>query len=90
MTSTTAGYIIITYRIECPRKGVLKNQKMKFIYKIPEFLKEVRIEMKKVTWLSRQETFKYTMIVVGVSIGVALFLGLWDFIFSTLLKKFIL
>jgi len=58
--------------------------------KITTFLKEVRLEMKKVNWPTRQETLRYTLIVIGVSIVVAVFLGGIDFIFTTFLNKFIL
>ncbi|PIQ98365.1 MAG: preprotein translocase subunit SecE, partial [Candidatus Nealsonbacteria bacterium CG11_big_fil_rev_8_21_14_0_20_39_9] len=50
--------------------------------KIITFLKEVRLEMKKVNWPTRQETLKYTLIVIGVSVAVAVFLGTLDFIFT--------
>ncbi len=53
------------------------------------FLKEVRVEMKKVTWPTREETIKYTLIVIGTSAVVAVFLGGLDFIFTWLLNKFI-
>lgn len=58
--------------------------------KIATFLKEVKLEMKKVNWPSKQETIKYTLIVIGVSIVVAAFLGTLDYIFVILLEKFIL
>jgi len=63
---------------------------MKFLSKIITYLKEVRVEMKKVNWPTRQETLKYTLIVVGISVAVAVFLGSIDFIFTTFLNKFIL
>ena len=46
--------------------------------------------MKKVNWPNRQETIRYTLIVVGVSFAVAIFLGALDFIFTTLLNRFVL
>ena len=58
--------------------------------KIPTFLKEVRLEMKKVNWPTRSQTIRYTLIVIGVSLAVAAFLGTLDFIFNILLTKFIL
>ena len=58
--------------------------------KIITFLKEVRLEIKKVNWPTKQETLRYTLIVIGISVAVAIFLGSLDFIFSTLLSKFIL
>ena len=58
--------------------------------KIIVFLKEVKLEMKKVNWPTRKETIRYTLIVIGVSVAVAAFLGTLDFIFNTLLTRFIL
>ncbi len=54
------------------------------------FLKDVQLEVKKVNWPTRKETLKYTLIVIGVSAVVAAFLGGLDYIFSTLLNKFII
>ncbi len=71
-------------------KAVLKSLTMNFFTKIITFLKEVRLEMKKVNWPTRSQTIRYTLIVIGVSLAVAAFLGLLDFIFNTLLTKFIL
>ncbi|MFH0852033.1 MAG: preprotein translocase subunit SecE [bacterium] len=58
--------------------------------KIANFLKEVKVELKKVTWPTRQETIKYTLLVIGVSAGVAIFLGGLDYIFQLLLSRFVL
>jgi len=58
--------------------------------KIVTFLKEVRIEMKKVNWPTRETTIRYTLIVVGISVIVAIYLGGLDLLFTALLNKFIL
>ena len=57
--------------------------------KLWTYLKEVRVEMKKVNWPTREETIKYTLIVIGVCLGVALFLGGLDYAYTALLNKFI-
>lgn len=57
--------------------------------KIINFVKEAQEELKKVSWLSREQTIKYTGIVIGVSLAVALFLGILDLFFSTGVGKFI-
>jgi preprotein translocase subunit SecE len=51
--------------------------------KLTEYLKESVAEMKKVTWPTKKETYNYTILVIVVSIGVALFLGILDYIFTT-------
>ena len=63
---------------------------MNFFNKITTFLKEARLEMKKVNWPTQRETIRYTLIVIAVSATVAAFLGTLDFIFTTLLNRFIL
>lgn len=55
--------------------------------RIGEFLKDVKIELKKVSWPSRQETIKLTGVVILISVILAAFLGLLDFGFITLLNK---
>jgi len=58
--------------------------------KVITFLKEVRLEMKKVNWPTKEETIKYTLIVIGISVVVAIFLGGFDILFTTLLENFVL
>ncbi|OGZ78751.1 MAG: preprotein translocase subunit SecE [Candidatus Staskawiczbacteria bacterium RIFOXYD2_FULL_37_9] len=54
------------------------------------FFKEVLVEMKRVSWLSQKDVLRYTLIVLGVTIGSAAFLGGLDFIFTEIIKRFIL
>lgn len=63
---------------------------MTLTQKINTFFKDVWAEMKRVSWLSQKDIIRYTLIVLGVTIAVALFLGGLDFIFSEIIKKFIL
>jgi len=58
--------------------------------KIINFIKEVKLEVKKINWPDKRETLRYTFIVIGVSVAVAFFLGGLDFIFTNLLEKFLL
>ena len=57
--------------------------------KIKGFFREVKTEMKKINWPTRQESIRYALIVVGASIVMAIFLGGLDFIFITILDRFI-
>ena len=58
--------------------------------KIVDYFKESRHELKKVVWPSRKETIKHTLIVIGVSLAVAAFLGLADFILNIGLEKLVI
>ncbi len=50
--------------------------------KISEYFKDTRGEMKHVVWPKRSQVFYYTLIVIVLSVIVAYYLGLFDFIFS--------
>jgi preprotein translocase subunit SecE len=58
--------------------------------KITTFLKEVKMEMKKVNWLTKEETIRYTLIVIIISAILAIFLGTLDFLLIRFLNQFIL
>ncbi len=60
-----------------------------FPKKTVNFFKDVQTEVKKVSWPTSKETMRDTLIVIGVSIAVAIFLGSMDLIFTTLLNKLI-
>lgn len=53
------------------------------------FLKEVKEELGKVVWPTREQTVRYTVLVVIVAVAVGLFLGGLDYIL-TLLTAFLL
>lgn len=53
------------------------------------YLHQVRAEMKHVSWPSRRKTALYTGVVVVVSLGIAVYLGLLDYVFSIGIQKII-
>lgn len=53
------------------------------------FIKESYEELRKVSWPSRKQTINYTLVVVGVSVAVAVFLGVLDMMFSSIVEKII-
>jgi len=50
------------------------------------FLREVRVELGKVSWPSRQQLIAYTVVVLGLSLFVAIYLGGLDTLFSKILS----
>jgi len=58
--------------------------------KITQFLREAYSEMKKVSWPSREQTIQYTTLVIAISISVAIFLGILDYMFGSFIKDVIL
>ena len=57
--------------------------------KITEYFQETKTELKHVIWPTKEQTFYYTAIVVVLSIVIAYYLGIFDFIFSQVLQKII-
>lgn len=57
---------------------------------VTQFLKEVRHELSKVNWPTKNQVINYTIVVVAISLAMAVFLGLLDFIFEWILNKFII
>ncbi|OGZ08104.1 MAG: preprotein translocase subunit SecE [Candidatus Lloydbacteria bacterium RIFCSPLOWO2_01_FULL_50_20] len=53
------------------------------------YLRETRGELRHVTWPTKNQTINYTIIVVLISIGTGLFLGLLDYLFAQGLQFFI-
>jgi preprotein translocase subunit SecE len=50
------------------------------------YFKEVRSEMKHVSWPTRRLTIVYTAVVIGVSLVTAVYLGALDFVFTEIVK----
>lgn len=46
------------------------------------FLREVKGEMKHVNWPTRKQTIIYSVLVVVISIFVAAYVGVFDYIFT--------
>ncbi len=57
--------------------------------KLLTYLRESREEMRKVVWPSRQEAVKHTGLVIAISLGVAAFLGLIDYLLTFALRSLI-
>lgn len=53
------------------------------------FLKEVREELDKVVWPTREQTIRYTVLVIIVTVAVGLILGGLDYLL-TLLTAFLI
>lgn len=53
------------------------------------FLRDVRMELAKVSWPSRRQTTMYTLIVIAITFVIAIYLGLIDLGLSRLLNYII-
>jgi preprotein translocase subunit SecE len=58
--------------------------------RIKKFFLEARQELRHVNWPTRREATRLTAIVIGIALVLALFLGAFDYLFSFLMKNYIL
>jgi preprotein translocase subunit SecE len=63
------------------------SQKVKWYRRFSSFLREVRAEMKKVTWPSRNEVYSTTIVVIFATIFFGFYLFFMDVVFSWLITK---
>ena len=57
--------------------------------KITEYFQETKTELKHVVWPTKRDTALYTLAVIILSVIVAYYLGVFDFLFSIALEKVI-
>lgn len=64
--------------IQAPWEGLFKNINMLIFNKILDYLRSAKNELTKVTWPSKQNTTRYSVLVIVISLSVAAFFGLLD------------
>jgi preprotein translocase subunit SecE len=63
-----------------PERAFLNNRNN--MKKFFNYIRESKGEMKHVNWPTRKQTTVYTVLVIVISVGIALYLGLFDFLFT--------
>jgi preprotein translocase subunit SecE len=53
---------------------------------IAEYFKGIRVELRHVIWPNRRQTVTLTIIVIIASLAIGYYLGLFDLIFTEILK----
>ncbi len=69
-----------------PVKALSVKKEPNIIDKGLQFLREVKVELKKVTWPSRKQTIGSTVVVVILAMIISLFLGVVDMGLSGLIR----
>ncbi len=66
------------------RKAAARKPARKQPNAIERFFRETRGELKKVTWPTREEAWRLTVVVTAVTVFMAAFLGFFDWVFTKL------
>ncbi len=70
-----------------PAKPAIVKEKRGYLQQALQFLREVKIELKKVTWPSRKQTMGSTVVVIVLVLLISIFLGLVDMGLSGLFRS---
>lgn len=86
VASNTAAKPAVQKKAATPSRQKAAAGEDNFIQKSIQFLREVKIELKKVTWPSRKQTMGSTLVVIILVMIISLFLGVVDFGLSSLIR----
>lgn len=89
-TVTESGEVIVEKPKPAPvavaPAPVKANKEPNFFQKAAQFLRETKLEFKRVTWPTRQQTIATTAVVIILVIIIAIFLGIVDTVLSTAVR----
>jgi preprotein translocase subunit SecE len=54
------------------------------------YLKDTQVELKHVSWPTRNQAIAFTVVVILISIFVSFFLGFFDYLLQLVLQKFVI
>lgn len=69
-----------------PAPAVKVNKEPNFFQRAAQFIRETKLEFKRVTWPTRQQTITTTAVVIILVIIVAIILGVMDTVLSLIVK----
>lgn len=63
---------------------------MDIVHSFIDYIKDSQKELKKVSWPTREQTIRYSFIVILVSLALSAFLGGVDYLLSYLINTFVI
>jgi preprotein translocase subunit SecE len=67
-----------------------QNLLTRVIEPVVRYLRDTRAELRKVTWPTREEAWKLTLIVLGTVVVMSLILGFADYIFAKIMQGIVI
>ncbi len=78
---------MLSYQYKSADRPFLNTKNM--IEKMIQYFKDSYAEMKKVTWPTKKQTINYSALVIAMSVGMAVFFSVLDYVFNLGLTKLI-
>ncbi|MGH2400596.1 MAG: preprotein translocase subunit SecE [bacterium] len=73
-----------------PMKVASPRRMPAFVERIVQYLREVWVELNRVEWPSRREMISMTIVVIIVLLVMAIYLGIFDYIYTVIIKRWLL
>ena len=71
---------------ELQRNGLSAKELNKHMDKLIKYFRDTAAELKQVSWPTQHQAMLYTALVIAISIVVAIYIGLFDYAFSKVIK----
>ena len=73
-----------------PLKTAAPRQLPAVVVRMSTYLREVWIELNRVNWPTRRELTSSTMVVLLVLVALAIYLGIFDYLYTVIIKRWLL
>jgi preprotein translocase subunit SecE len=72
-----------------PVKAAAPRRMPAVVERVTTYLREVRVELTRVDWPTRREMVSMTIVVVVVLLALAIYLGMFDYIYTVIVKRWL-
>ena len=72
-----------------PVKAAAPRRMPAVVEPVTTYLREVRVELTRVDWPTRRELVSMTIVVVVVLLALAVYLGMFDYIYTVIVKRWL-
>jgi preprotein translocase subunit SecE len=72
-----------------PVKAAAPRRMPAVVERVTTYLREVRVELTRVNWPTRRELVSMTIVVVVVLLALSVYLGLFDYIYTVVVKRWL-
>jgi preprotein translocase subunit SecE len=76
--------------VQRPAKAAAPRRMPAFVEGIVRYQREVWVELNRVDWPSRREIISMTVVVIVVLVVLSLYLGLFDYIYTFVIRRWLL
>jgi preprotein translocase subunit SecE len=89
MARTTEAKVA-TRPVPRPAKAAAARRMPAFVERVAAYLREIWVELNRVDWPTRTELVRMSIVVLVVLVVLAIYLGIFDYIYTVLVKRWLM